>query len=86
MVTEQLKTRKSIVKHVEYRLRDAELVNSINEVYNDVSKKEFGAMAFINFVKDLIRLFVDACFAILENEQTLKEIKEADMIVAITSM
>ncbi|XP_065063259.1 UDP-glucuronosyltransferase 2A3-like [Rhopilema esculentum] len=86
LVTEQLKTRKSIVKHVEYRLRDAELVNSINEVYNDVSKKEFGAMAFINFVKDLIRLFVDACFAILENEQTLKEIKEADMIVAITSM
>ena len=75
----------STVKHVEYQLPNPQLAEKI--LYNaGAVSNHSGLYTFFSAFKSLSQVFLDSCFAMLKNNNVLKEIKDADMIVTISVM
>eukprot|EP00795_Rhopilema_esculentum_P008290 gene8290-14250_t len=85
LTTEFLRTRKGKVKHVDYQLPNRKLAQNIDQLIGDVALN-FGPISFLNVVKDSLQILLDSCFAMLQNNNTLKEIQDASMIVTISIM
>ncbi|XP_065063261.1 UDP-glucuronosyltransferase 2A3-like [Rhopilema esculentum] len=85
LTTKHMKTRKSTVKHVEYQLPNPQLAEKMLNYVGAVSSRS-GLSALFSTFRDLSQLFLDSCFAMLKNNDVLKEIENADMIVTISVM
>ena len=80
-----MRTRKSTVKHVEYQLPNPQLAEKMLHYVGAVSSRS-GLSALFSTFKDLSQLFLESCFAMLKNNNVLKEIENADMIVTLSVM
>ena len=79
-----IRKRKSIVQHIEYQVSiDAAELSALMGKYSSGTEKA-GFTSFLPFVRLMMNGFVKTCQALVGNDETLSEIKNADMIVSIS--